>query len=103
MADGNLSILSFERARRAGTPTQPVAVIDHPMAAAFGFAPVEDLPRERVEVTAGHTKVWATRVDGMIWAQFDSATLALRCAENLRGLIKVGALFPQPPTGPEAA
>lgn len=87
-------------------PTRLRVVEGHPQSNAgnYGFtAPLEVEPRERVEITAGLTKVYATRVDGMIWAEFATATNAIRCAEHLRGLIELGALFPQPPQSPEAA
>lgn len=108
MADGsNIITLPTSRMVAQEAARRPVLVHsapEGPQSNAFGFPAVDALePRERVEVTAGLTKVYATRVDGMIWAQFDSATLAIRCADHLRGLIELGALFPQPPVTPEAA
>jgi hypothetical protein len=70
----------------------------HPQSNAYGFDPVEEV-RERVEITAGLRKTYAVRVDAAIWAEFYSATLAIRCAEHLRGLDRLGCLHaPQPET-----
>lgn len=67
----------------------------HPQSNAYGFPPVEE-ERERVEITAGLTKVWAVRVDTAIWSEFNSTTLAIRCAEHLRGLDRLGCLYAPP-------
>jgi hypothetical protein len=60
------------------------------------FPPVEEI-RERVEITGGLRKTYAVRVDAAIWAEFNVASLAIRCAEHLRGLDRLGCLHaPQP-------
>lgn len=58
-----------------------------------------DADRDRVEITAGLNKVWAVRVGGVIWAEFNVHTLAIRCKELLDGLDRLGALpHPESPT-----
>lgn len=59
--------------------------------------------RDRIEVTAGLTKTFAVRVDGLIRNEFHTATNALRCAQALNDLLSLGALHPAPPTTPTAA
>lgn len=76
-------------------PTVTTYDTGHPQSNAYGFPPIEE-DRERVEITAGLTKVWAVRVDTAIWAEFNSATLAIRCAEHLRGLDRLGCLHVPP-------
>lgn len=51
-------------------------------------------PGERVEITAGLTTIYAVRVDTVIWpgAEFNSSTLACRCAAHLNDLAALGAL-----------
>lgn len=72
-----------------GTPH--LRVIEQAPAGRHEFAEPEAI-RDRVEITAGLRKVYAVRVDGVIWAEFDVCTLAIRCKENLDGLDRLGAL-----------
>jgi hypothetical protein len=99
MADGNLSILSFERARRAGTTPQPVAVISHPMMGAFGFPPVSDLPPSRIDQDGGRVMI-----DGRRLKTFMSESNAARLTAALQVIADLAPEFlPQPPQNPEAA
>lgn len=93
MADGTL--VAFPAGRIATQAAQrPSLKLVEP-------APLE--PRDRVEITAGLTKTFAVRVDGLIRNEFHTATNALRCAEALNTLLSLGALHPAPPTTPTAA
>lgn len=92
MADGN--IVPFSARQAAFEAQRPSLKLVEP-------APVE--PRDRVEITAGLTKTFAVRVDGVIRNEFHTATNAIRCREHLNGLIALGALHPAPPTNPTAA
>lgn len=86
MADGN--VFTFPAAQRPSLRA---------------VEPSEAPVRDRVEVTAGLTKTFAVRVDGVIRNEFHTATNALRCAEALNALLSLGALHPAPPTTPTAA
>lgn len=89
MADGN--IFRF-----------PTTLRSVPSFTSDDTAPVAD----RVEITAGLTKVYAVRIDGWIYAEFDVCSLAIRCRGHLLGLEALGTLpgaaSPEP-TNPEAA
>jgi hypothetical protein len=57
----------------------------------YGYAePVSD--RDRIEITAGLSKVYAVRIDGVIWAEFATLSNAARCASALMTLEGLGLL-----------
>jgi hypothetical protein len=56
--------------------------------------------RDRIEITGGQRKTWAVRIDGWVYAEFNTATNALRCRCALARLEDLGAL-PSGPAHPE--
>lgn len=91
MADGNITHLRRDPVfREASHPQAP--------AGSYGYPAPE--AADCIEITAGHTRVWAVRIDGAIYAEFATATNAIRCREHLIGLLRLGAL-PQPWRAPE--
>jgi hypothetical protein len=55
-----------------------------PLNNAYGHEPLEEAPR--IDITAGHRKVWAVRINGRIWSEFDTDTAAARVASALHTL-----------------
>jgi hypothetical protein len=56
--------------------------------------------RDRIEITSGLRKTYAVRIDGWVYAEFNTATNALRCRCALARLEDLGAL-PSGPAHPE--
>jgi hypothetical protein len=71
-------------------PTRPLRIAETAPAGRHGYP--EPADRDRIEITGGLSKVYAVRIDGAVFAEFNTATNALRCREHLIGLAGLGAL-----------